>query len=250
MKYFIDTEFHEYKKKVLPWLKGIDTIDLISIGIVSEDNREYYAISKDFDLKDAWNSYQMKQVDGDLRNRYPDGIKEYWLRDNVLIPIGKELKQIYHNEQTLKSFEWIGISYKILKSLLKRYGKTKAEIATEVKRFIEAPTICKVKYKHEESITGNPVIPISDFNIEFYAYYADYDWVVFCWLFGRMIDLPKGFPKYALDIQQLIYEYNIDKNKLKKDIPQEGCHNALQDALWNKKAFKYIQNIINEKRTD
>ena len=58
MKYFIDTEFHNYIKKPL-FSKGIDTIELISIGIVSEENREYYAISKDFDIKNAWNNDQM-----------------------------------------------------------------------------------------------------------------------------------------------------------------------------------------------
>jgi len=48
MKYFIDTEFHEFKKK--PFIsKPIDTIELISIGIIAENEREYYAISKDFD---------------------------------------------------------------------------------------------------------------------------------------------------------------------------------------------------------
>jgi hypothetical protein len=31
-------------------------------------------------------------------------------------------------------------------------------------------------------------------NPEFWAYYADYDWVVLCRLFGRMIDLPDGWP--------------------------------------------------------
>src|SRR5690349_13344625 len=29
---------------------------------------------------------------------------------------------------------------------------------------------------------------------EFWGYYSDYDWVVFCQLFGRMIDLPKDYP--------------------------------------------------------
>ena len=62
MKYYLDTEFHEYKKN------GIDTIELISIGIVAEDGREYYAISKDFNLKEAWNRYDIKieQVSGDI----------------------------------------------------------------------------------------------------------------------------------------------------------------------------------------
>lgn len=37
MKYFYDTEFHE----------DGHTIDLISIGIVAEDGREYYAVNQD-----------------------------------------------------------------------------------------------------------------------------------------------------------------------------------------------------------
>ncbi|AYR01056.1 DnaQ-like DNA polymerase III subunit [Arthrobacter phage Isolde] len=41
MKYFYDTEFHENGR----------TIDLISIGIVAEDGREYYAVNRDAD----WN---------------------------------------------------------------------------------------------------------------------------------------------------------------------------------------------------
>ena len=56
MKYFIDTEFHEHKKPTT--VLGIPisrtwTIDLISIGIVSEDGREYYAMNSDLNLKYA-----------------------------------------------------------------------------------------------------------------------------------------------------------------------------------------------------
>ena len=54
MKYYLDTEFHEYQRRPL-FSKPFRTIELISIGIVAEDGREYYAISKDFDLKAAWN---------------------------------------------------------------------------------------------------------------------------------------------------------------------------------------------------
>jgi hypothetical protein len=39
---------------------------------------------------------------------------------------------------------------------------------------------------------------------EFWAYYADYDWVVFCQLFGTMMDLPKGYKRCSgceLDIK-------------------------------------------------
>jgi hypothetical protein len=50
MNYYLDTEFHEYKKKPLIG-KAIDTIELISIGIVAEDGREYYAVCNEFDLQ-------------------------------------------------------------------------------------------------------------------------------------------------------------------------------------------------------
>ena len=43
MRYFLDTEFIESPCR----------IDLISIGIVSEDKREYYAVSNEFDASKA-----------------------------------------------------------------------------------------------------------------------------------------------------------------------------------------------------
>ena len=238
MKYFIDTEFHEYQKKTV-FGKPIDTIELISIGIVSEGvdlkkaeqlqpgvnqmglqngdfklsdvikgntSKEYYAICKEFDLKAAWNNE--------------------WLRKNVLLPI--YIEHISGDWRNHIPFSKSGIKW-----ILNTYGKTRKQIAEEIKEFtLEVPLLQKY---------GNP---------EFYAYYADYDWVVFCWLFGRMIDLPKGFPMFAFDIQQLIEDNNINKEELINKIPQEGIHNSLQDAIWNKKAFNYIQTILNEKRTN
>lgn len=37
---------------------------------------------------------------------------------------------------------------------------------------------------------------------EFWAYYADYDWVLFCQLYGRMLDLPPGWPMLCMDFKQ------------------------------------------------
>ena len=99
MKYFIDTEFLEGSQKGL-FKETKPTIDLISIGIVAEDGRDYYAISKDFNLKEAWNRYDEKiNMDykpsfyGDSDGHYnPQFIKEYWIRDNVLKPIWEELR--------------------------------------------------------------------------------------------------------------------------------------------------------------
>ena len=74
---------------------------------------------------------------------------------------------------------------------------------------------------------------------EFWAYFADYDWVVFCQLYGRMIELPEGFPMYCNDLKQLMHERHIDKD----DLPQqsEGSeHDALADARWVRSAWLWI----------
>lgn len=76
---------------------------------------------------------------------------------------------------------------------------------------------------------------------EFYGYLADYDWVVFCWIFGKMIDLPKGFPMYCRDLKQMMWERGLSKEWKQKNCPDpEGEHNALVDARWNKKLFEEI----------
>lgn len=72
---------------------------------------------------------------------------------------------------------------------------------------------------------------------EFWAYYADYDWVVLCQLYGRMIDLPKGWPMFCRDLKQ----YAMDRGIEKIELLNEKEHDALSDALWVKKAY-YLLN--------
>lgn len=71
---------------------------------------------------------------------------------------------------------------------------------------------------------------------EFWGYYADYDWVVLCQLFGRMIDLPKGWPGYCRDIKQWCDTLGNPK------LPEQGKgeHHALVDAKWNKSAWYFL----------
>jgi hypothetical protein len=62
---------------------------------------------------------------------------------------------------------------------------------------------------------------------EFWAYYADYDWVALCQLFGTMMDLPKGWPMYCRDLKQWCDQLgnpNLPKNRGTE-------HNALADAV-------------------
>lgn len=71
---------------------------------------------------------------------------------------------------------------------------------------------------------------------EFWGYYADYDWVVFCQLFGAMIHLPHGFPMYCNDLKQLAVSLGDPELPLQTG-PE---HNALADALWNKEVHQYL----------
>lgn len=163
MKYFLDTEFHEYKKN------GTNTIELISIGIVRENGDEIYEESSEFDMDAA--------------------IANEWLAKNVV-------NNLILSQGLRRSNEDIG------KSIIRFIGEDKPE---------------------------------------FYGYFADYDWVVFCWLFGRMIDLPKGFPFYCMDIKQMMKERGLSTEWKKQVCPDpKGEHNAIIDARWNKKLFDLV----------
>lgn len=79
---------------------------------------------------------------------------------------------------------------------------------------------------------------VSDDEPEFWGYFADYDWVVLCQLFGRMIDLPKGFPMYCMDLKQWAKQCSVD---LKTAVPQPlNAHNAIADAMWMLEAYRYL----------
>lgn len=71
---------------------------------------------------------------------------------------------------------------------------------------------------------------------EFWAYYADYDWVGLCQLFGRMIDLPKGWPMYCNDLKQLCVSAGDPKLEKCQDE-----HHALADARWVKKQYAVLK---------
>ncbi len=72
---------------------------------------------------------------------------------------------------------------------------------------------------------------------EFWGYYSAYDWVAFCWLFGAMVDLPKGWPMYCRDLKQLADMQIPHKPHFPKP---ENEHNALADAIWNEKYYYYL----------
>lgn len=77
---------------------------------------------------------------------------------------------------------------------------------------------------------------------EFWAYYADYDWVVLCQLYGTMMDLPKGWPMFCRDLKQLTDDVGRrGRIELPKQTDLE--HHALSDAQWTRDAWLYVDGL-------
>ena len=153
-RYFLDTEFMEDGK----------TIELLSLGIVCADGREFYAVNSEADHSHA----------------------NDWVKANVLPHLGTGPYM------------------------------TRAGIRDELLRFFPGH--------------GNP---------EVWGYYSDYDWVLFCQLFGRMVDLPNFFPQFCMDLKQLSVELGSPRHP--KQVGTE--HNALNDARWNRDLFNYLRTV-------
>lgn len=138
--------------------------------------------------------------------------KHPWLRKNVIpsLPIESVYREhdIDNSYRELLVWESHHTDYPCIKQ--------RKTIAEDVKRFI----------------TDTP-------NAELWAYYAAYDHVALCQLFGRMIDLPNSVPMHTMDIKQEIMRLGNPR------VPEqaEGLHNALSDAQWNKETYEYLQQL-------
>lgn len=189
----MDTEFIEDGK----------TIDLISIGVVCEDGREYYAVSNKFNPRKASD----------------------WVLANVLEPMGIGRNGWKSTPDLLSPTQrehW-------------KAQRSPKQIQQEVLLFVKQPYIDHLQSFNLESLKSLSLPQ----KVEFWAYYADYDWVAFCQIFGTMMDLPEGFPMYCRDIKQLCDQLGNPK------LPEQGKgeHNALSDARWNKAAWEFLQNL-------
>lgn len=179
MKYFFDCEF----------LDDGSTLDLISIGIVREDGREFYGQNMDCHF---WRAND-------------------WVKQNVfphLTNFDQEKLQPVINEVVEGGYgDWYNRGSLVQKLCYSRLpGK-------------------------------NLSVFDLDQPVELWGYYAAYDHVALCQLFGAMKDLPKGMPMYTQDIKQLCNALGNPK------LPEQGKgeHHALADARWNKQAYDFLQ---------
>ena len=187
-RYFYDFEFLE---------DGV-TIDPISIGIVADDGREYYAVNRDAD----WDRV----------------INHQWLPDNVLpyIPGGMVMSDSPANVS--------GSDEMWRPDINDTRVKPREMIATEVAAFLTANSTDW----HDN---------------ELWAYYAAYDHVALCQLWGPMMKLPAGVPMWTNDLQQ---EAARLERLLGADIekPEQAAeHHALADAWWNAALWDIMRRV-------
>lgn len=174
MRYWIDTEFIE-KGPQYP-------IELISVGIVAEDGRSYYAQSHEVKLGN-FTSWLLHNVYPKLEHL------DCWAR-------------LWSHEE--HDCPW----------------KSRTRIAKDIINFV-----------------GDDPSP------EFWGYYADYDWVVFCQIFGTMMDLPNRFPMYCRDLIQEISEEGVILREECKTYT--GEHHAGMDAAWTAAVGEAYMTSIN-----
>lgn len=72
---------------------------------------------------------------------------------------------------------------------------------------------------------------------EFWSYFADYDWVALCQLYGTMMDLPSGWPMFCLDVKQ--WAVMLGDPMLPAQTSTE--HHALADAQWTREAWEFLR---------
>lgn len=185
VRYFYDCEFIEDGK----------TIDLISIGILAEDGREYYAVNSDMPVE---------------RIAVHD-----WLAKNVVPWLPLANPEAVHrkvNEWVKKRHYFNGLTrdttLDFALDLRDTSVKPRWVIANEVRDFL----------------LGGP-----DSDVELWAWYAAYDHVCLAQLWGPMVNLPEGIPKHTGDLKQ---ECDRLGNVTLPGHP--GCeHHALADARHN-----------------
>jgi hypothetical protein len=197
MRFYYDTEF----------LENGSTIELISIGIVAEDGREYYAVSSDMPVAEiSKHDWLCKNVVPYLPVKEPDAVRT---------AVEKRVKngQIYNNLPG----QGLAFALDYTNVLL----KPDWVIANEVREFFA--------YQQAPSLGNNPV--------ELWSWYGAYDHVALMQLWGPMNKRPPFLPMYTRDIQQEADRVSVT------ELPghDQGIqHNALHDARYHKQLHDFV----------
>lgn len=162
MRYFFDTEFIDAPPMIYP----------LSIGIIAEDERSYYA-----------------------EFRHDEYVQHagIWVRENVL----PKLTEAKKTPETIRD-----------------------ELTTFIGREPE---------QHHRRVESP----------EFWGWFPAYDWVIFCQLFGAMVDgLPWHWPNRPNDLVQWANHLGIARDALPEE--PSGKHHAFADAQWNYHVYQFL----------
>lgn len=173
------------------------TIKLVSIGICAEDGRDYYA-----------------QADKPL-TEVNDFVARHVLPELSHFDLGKRERSCKPGEGAATR----GVPYAAMCCGPKGFAtdppcpwRRLFDLAQDIKEFCDLDAY------------GPP---------EFWGYYAAYDWVALCQIFGDMSRLPAGWPMYCHDYRQWLDEHGLEYIHQPDDTP----HHALADAQWLRESF-------------
>jgi hypothetical protein len=191
------------------FLENGRTIDLISLGLVREDGTQMYAV----------NDQLLRPATPSPHSLYERVTQHDWLMDNVVphLPLKAPERMKPHGRHS-GGGGWFYLnpeSHFVLPLRL---------IRSQVRDFVLA--------------TPEP---------ELWAWYGAYDHVVLAQLFGRMIDLPRGFPMWTNDIRTLAM---LAGPQARANEPKQvsGEHDALADARFNQVRYDYYAPQVDVRR--
>jgi hypothetical protein len=217
MKHFYDLEFLE---------NGV-TIELISIGIISDDGNEYYAINSDI------------QTDEDLHRRISEHdflakevIKHLPLLDDhkvaqQLEKAAMSKRQPYFEPDSGRSIHR-GTCLDWELNLTDRDVKPKWVIANEVRNYF--------LNRLDHGMHDDEMDDVGD--VELWANYGAYDHVGLMQLWGPMMARPKHLPMFTHDLQHFAHDIGVSWADLPKQ--EAAKHDALADARHNQDVWVFL----------
>lgn len=104
-------------------------------------------------------------------------------------------------------------------------------LAEHVQPYLTGPRKAKTQIAHE-------IVEFVDHEPEFWAWYASYDWVVLCQLYGEMLHLPPTWPMWCNDFRQVCSADSLPDQDPAIDGPE---HHALSDAKWLMRSMEYFR---------
>ena len=169
-----------------------------------------------------------------------DGKKIEMLSIGLVREDGEEYYAVNAHANLIEANEWV------IENVVPHLPTKTREAMPWAKQYVDAWKVCDkiIDTDHRDAklrhVIANEIISFVGPSPEFWGYYSDYDWVLLCQLYGRMVDLPRGWPMYCLDIKQFAWMMG-DPKLPEQDFEHHGPeHHALSDTRWNRDAYSFL----------